>query len=96
MKERQPMIQSLHERIARIIADNRQLHGEVRKIIVERDNALAAQREAEATIRTLTHRIEVLETGAGFMGSQADRRVARLRVNKLLREVDRCLALMNK
>lgn len=30
------------------------------------------------------------------MGNRGDSRIARLRVNKLLREIDKCLALMNK
>ena len=40
--------------------------------------------------------VETLETAAGLMGNRGDSRIARLRVNKLLREIDKCLALMNK
>ena len=54
------------------------------------------KRAAETEIRQLGRRIETLETAAGLMGNRGDSRIARLRVNKLLREIDKCLALMNK
>ena len=41
-------------------------------------------------------RIKTLETAGGFLTSRTDRRTARLRVNRLLREIDGCIALMNK
>ena len=80
MDDNKAIIDSLKKKVSRIIEDNRRLRSEVRELTAERAG----------------RRIKTLETAAGLMGNRGDSRIARLRVNKLLREIDKCLALMNK
>ena len=95
MDDNKAIIDSLKKKVSRIIEDNRRLR-EVRELTAERDTVILEKRAAETEIRQLGRRIETLETAAGLMGNRGDSRIARLRVNKLLREIDKCLALMNK
>mgnify|MGYP001835534567 CR=1 FL=1 len=95
MDDNKAIIDSLKKKVSRIIEDNRRLRSEVRELTAERDTVILEKRAAETEIRQLGRRIETLET-AGLMGNRGDSRIARLRVNKLLREIDKCLALMNK
>lgn len=96
MSDNKAIIDSLKKKVSRIIGDNRQLREGLREMTAERDRLIGEKRAAEIQIRQLGRRIETLETAAGLTGNQGDRRTARLRVNKLLREIDKCLALMNK
>ena len=100
MDDNKAIIDSLKKKVSRIIEDNRRLRSEVRELTAERDTVILEKRAAETEIRQLGRRIESevlpVETAAGLMGNRGDSRIARLRVNKLLREIDKCLALMNK
>ena len=88
MDDRTKLVESLGKKIDRVLDDNRRLRSEALGLTTERDRLLRQKREAENRIRLLEKRIKTLET--------ADRRTARLRVNRLLREIDGCIALMNK
>lgn len=90
------IIQTVREKIDRLIADNRTLRESLKKAAAERDRETLRRREAEAKIALLEKRVNTLETAKSFGGTRGDNRAARLRVNKLLREIDSCIAMMNK
>ena len=84
MDDRTKLVESLGKKIDRVLDDNRRLRSEALGLTTERDRLLRQKR------------IKTLETAEGFLTSRTDRRTARLRVNRLLREIDGCIALMNK
>lgn len=90
------IIQTLREKVGQLIANNRGLRSDLTKVIAERDKAIARRRAAEEKILLLEKRINTLETAGGFGGTRADNKAARLRVNRLLREIDDCIAMMNR
>ncbi|WP_418671231.1 hypothetical protein [Alistipes ihumii] len=96
MDDRTKLVESLGKKIDRVLDENRRLRSEALGLTTERDRLLRQKREAENRIRLLEKRIRTLETAGGFLTSRTDRRTARLRVNRLLREIDGCIALMNK
>lgn len=96
MEDNKALIDSLARKVAGLIDDNRRLRGELGRLTGENDRTVRQRREAEEKIRLLEKRIKTLETAGSFVGNRDDNRAARLRVNKLLREIDRCIALMNR
>lgn len=96
MDDSKQIVESLKKKVARIIDDNRSLRQEVGRLNENYAKAVQEKRACEETIHRLNRRIEALEISRGLAGNHEDQRVARLRVNKLLREIDKCLALMNK
>lgn len=96
MDDSKQIVESLKKKVARIIDDNRSLRQEVSRLNENYAKAVQEKRACEETIHRLNRRIEALEISGGLAGNHKDQRVARLRVNKLLREIDKCLALMNK
>ena len=82
--ESKAVIASLKEKVGKLLADNRMLRAELKKLVAERDRT------------ALQKRVQTLETARAFAGSKADNRAARLRVNRLIREIDNCIALMNR
>ena len=92
--ESKAVIASLKEKVGKLLADNRMLRAELKKL--ERDRTALQKRNAEEKILALEKQVQTLETARAFAGSKADNRAARLRVNRLIREIDNCIALMNR
>lgn len=90
------VIESVKGKVDRLIAENRNLRGELDKAIGQRDKLKVQNRDLEQQIARLDKRIEVLELRESMAGGSADTKVARARVNRLMREVDKCIALLNK
>lgn len=95
MKETNP-IETLRDKVQRLIDDNRSLRAELGKLTAEREKITRQKRQAEEKVLELEKRVRVLETAGALSGQAGDTRAARQRVNKLLREIDRCIALMNR
>lgn len=95
MKETHP-IETLRDKVQQLIDNNRSLRAELKKLAAERDQVTLQRRQAEEKIQELEKRIRVLETASALAGPDSNTRAARQRVNKLLREIDSCIALMNR
>lgn len=96
MDDSKKIVESLKKKVAKIIDDNRSLRQEVNRLTEDYARTVREKRACEESVRRLNRRIEALEIREGLSGNHENRRIARLRVNKLLREIDKCLALMNK
>ena len=79
------------------------LFGEVQK--AERNNAVLAERIAEMDrqkkileeqMEVLTKKYENLKLAKALEAGYKDIRPARLKINKLVREIDKCVALLNE
>ena len=69
---------------------------ECRKLRAERDSLKEENRELETKVRDLDRELGRLQLGEGRAGSKADKEKARARVNRLMREVDKCIDLLTK
>ena len=93
------VITELGNRIRQLIDDHRRLSELVAELAAE----LAAENGTlKAENRSLQEKRKELETElsrmqltAGFAGDDRDRDKARARVNRLMREVDKCIALLS-
>ncbi len=90
------VIQSLHDKVVRLIEDNRRLRGECDALSAERDTLKTENRDLKLAAAALEKRISMLELSGGLAGGGVDTKQARARINGLMREIDRCIALMNK
>lgn len=90
-----PVVKSVKEKVGALIADNRKLRQELRKAMEQKDKLKAGNSELTAEIARLEKRIAVLELKEGMAGT-GDNKLARARVNRLMREVDKCIALLNR
>lgn len=90
------VIDAIKAKIDRLVADNRKLRGEYAELSQQRDRLAADNRELTAKAAELEKRIQILELREGMAGGNGDTKAAKARVNRLMREVDRCIALLNK
>ena len=66
------------------------------RLTAERDSLKEEKRALEQRVRDLDHELSKLQLSEGLAGGGADKEKARARVNRLMREVDKCIALLNK
>lgn len=88
------VIANLETRLRVLIEDHRRLAALCRTLTAERDTLKAANRSLEERIRELDAQLGRRQLAEGFAGGVQNREKARARVNRLMREVDKCIALV--
>ena len=76
--------------------ENDRLFAQNRELSLRRERVAEENRELKRTVAELERRIGILELRGGLAGGGADSKRAQARINRLMREIDRCLALMNR
>lgn len=90
------VIKRLSAEVERLIADHERIAAECRALVKERDKLQGEKHRLEERLREQDTRLKSLELIDGMRGSSGNVERARMRVNSLLREVDRCIAIMTK
>lgn len=92
-----------HEIIANLSAHVRQLMSEhaglsdlCSRLRTEGDALRRENRTLQERVRSLEEELSRVRLAQGLAGGRDDRDRARARVNRLVREVDRCIALLNR
>lgn len=95
---KQQVVNSLGEKIGRVIEDNTRLRKECDDLSAEKERLRAENRQLQEKIATLQRKLSLLELGEGLGGTQdeAAKKRARAQINRLMREIDRCIALVSK
>lgn len=90
------VIDAIKAKVERLVADNRKLRDDFRKVSQNRDKLQSTNRELASEVARLEKRVQVLELRESMIGDSENTKAARARVNRLMREVDKCIALLNK
>lgn len=89
------VIESLTEKVGRLIQENERLVSENAALSLRKEQLASDNRELKRTVAALERRIGVLELEKGLIGG-VDTKKAQARINRLMREIDRCIALVNR
>lgn len=90
------IIAHIEAQTARIIGQYEKLEAEYVQLLQQRDALRAEARQREETIRDLKAEVERLRLAESLSGNTTDKTKSRARINRLLREVDKCIALLTK
>lgn len=90
------VITNLENRIGRLIEDHRRLRSLSKELVAERDALRSANRTLEERVRELDAELARMQLTEGLSGESRNRDKARARVNRLMREVDKCIALLGR
>lgn len=89
--------------VSRLQRNVSELLAKYREAAAARDEAeslLASLRNEQKALKTqleeMKARYDMLITSQGFIMTEGDVKSARLRVNKLVREIDKCISLLNE
>ena len=90
-------ITDLENRIRRLIDDHRRIAGRCAELTAENGALKAENRQLREQERVLRSELSRMQLTAGLAGGDdRNRDKARARVNRLMREVDKCIALLSK
>ena len=90
------IIKLLRGEVERLIADHERVSRQCRELTIERDKLLGQKHRLEERVREQETRIKSLELAEVMRGGDGNVERAKARVNSLLREVDRCIALIKQ
>ena len=90
------VITAVKAKISKLIAQSDRLREENRKVASERDRLKTANRDLQEKVAEMERRISILELRDSMGAGSGDSKKARARVNRLMREVDKCIALLNR
>lgn len=89
-------IVTLETRIRRLIEDHRRLAELCAELTTRCDTLRVENRQLQENIRALNAELARMQLTEGLAGESSNREKARARVNRLMREVDRCIALIGR
>lgn len=90
------VIANIETRVRQLISDHRRLSELCRELSAQRDTLKSENRSLQERIRELDGRLSRMELSEGLSGGSRNRERARARVNRLMREVDKCIALLER
>ena len=88
------IITNLEERMRQLMKAHDALSGLCEELKASCSNLQAENRTLEEENRALRDRVARAELAEGFSGDHRNREKARARINRLMREVDKCIALV--
>lgn len=88
------VIGNIEARIRQLIDDHRRLSELCAELTAQRDGLKAENRTLQERIRELDAELSRMQLAEGLAGEARNREKARARVNRLMREVDKCIALL--
>lgn len=97
---KQQIVTSLSEKVARVIAENTRLEKQQAAMEADLVRLRSENRALREKLNAAEKQVALHTLGeglaAGGTADSASRKRARAQVNRLMREIDRCIALMNK
>ena len=87
---------NISAQVERLIGSHSALAKACSELTAERDSLRDENRMLKLQIRDLQQQLSRMQLSDGLSGGTADKERARARINRLLREVDRCIALLAK
>ena len=89
------VITELRNRIRQLIDDHKRLSGLCAELTAENGTLKAENRTLRENRKSLEAELSRAQLTAGLAGDDRNRDKARARVNQLMREVDKCIALLS-
>ena len=90
-----PIITSIEAKVGRLIDDNRNLRAQCGELTQQRDKLRSDNRELQQRVTALERELSKLKLNAALAGDKSDKRAAKARINRLMREVDSCIAMLS-
>ena len=89
-------IERLHNKLESLLANYQQLKEELKTSNQKVDVLSKQLDEHNQTIQQLNEKNKVLKLSSSIKGEQGDNKAAKQKINELVREIDKCIALLNK
>tara|TARA_B100001057_G_scaffold470557_1_gene531984 strand:+ start:596 stop:877 length:282 start_codon:yes stop_codon:yes gene_type:complete len=89
-------IDRLHNKLESLVANYQHIKEELNASNQKVDVLSKHLDEQNQTIKQLNEKNKVLKLSSSIQGEQGDNKAAKQKINELVREIDKCIALLNK
>jgi hypothetical protein len=96
MLEPESIVSSLEEKINKLLSALNQMRVDNKQLSEELNNAKHTIDLKEIELKELNEKYENLKLARLLVNGSEDVHSAKLKVNKIVREIDKCIALLNK
>jgi hypothetical protein len=96
MTQNEAIVNSLEEKVAKFIALHEQFKSENHRLLNENNEFKNAIRLKDNELKEVHGKYEQLKLAKLLVTGSEDVHEAKLKVNKIVREIDKCIALLNK
>lgn len=90
------IINSIEVKVAKLIEKSNQLRLEKSELQKNNDNLNAKLQQQEEKIVALHEKIKLMNISKSVDTDKHDLKATRLKINEYVREIDKCIALLNK
>ena len=94
--EREDLIQELKNQVHLLMAKYSTLKKEYSQMLLENESLLERANEQKIEIETLEQQYSTAKMATGVLAKEVDVDVARTEINRIVREIDDCIALLNR
>lgn len=96
MNELKTIVASLEGKIEKLVNSHRQTRKELLTIQAQHNNLTETVTEQKKTISELEEKTKILKLSKSISSTKENTTELKLKINELIREVDKCIALLNK
>ena len=89
-------IASIRKQTERLISEHSKVVGQRDRLESECKTLRDENRSLREQVRRLESELTLAQVSSGLSGNENNRKKARARINRLMREVDRCIAIVSK
>lgn len=90
------LLKSLKDRVSRLFGEFGKLEQKNATLVDEVAGMHSRIKELERQLSEITNKYENLKLAKGFETGFGDNRMVRQKINRLVREIDKCVALLNE
>lgn len=90
------VIENIDARVGMLIEDHRRLKELCRELTTQREELKVENRSLQERLKGLNSELSRMQLTEGLAGDRRNKDKAKARVNRLMREVDKCIALLSK
>jgi hypothetical protein len=89
-------IQRLYSKMESLIAKYEAVNAQHKQSLIRIEDLLKELKLREQAIKQLEDKNKILKLSTSIQSEQGDNKAARKNINELVREIDKCIALLNK
>ncbi len=90
------IVNSIEQKLHKFIVKYKQLHEEKDKIEQDYNNLSDKLESYEDEMKSLQEKIRLMKISKSVDTSKEDAKSTKLKINEYIREIDKCIALLNK
>lgn len=96
MNDNAVLINKINKKVDDILAQNKKLREQNGNILAERERLIKERMAYKDKMESIENELKVLKFGHDIVNSLGDKDRAKRKLKSILREIDNCIALINK